>query len=429
MIPWSRVHFPADFPPMFLRWYPLLGPEIVVPLALAGAFLFLVPRIVRLRLPVFLATLIAFSWLFAVTLAIESGRIRTFDGGRLPGGGAAILSAPFVRHSEYYAAVPLIEQMGPRAFAERFPELDVPRTATLPTHVSTHPPGGPMFLWLLWKLTGGSVLAVSLVATLIGALGALPTYAMAKEIYGEGAARTAAVLFACSPGVIVFSATSMDVVFMTIVATAAAVLVRAPRSAAWAVGAGAATAVALSFTWGALGLGIVGLGVGLIAIRAGGTFRRVAVRGSSALAGLAVGGFAIKLLTGIDLVASYGPTYHRQTHYLTYQRSAPYWLVGNVVAFLISAGIAQTSLLVAETKRRWREHRPGFETVVWAALVASTLTMAFKGETDHNWLFWIPFLVTAAAAPAATSAGDLREAAGGGIAQAVVTEALFYTGW
>jgi hypothetical protein len=413
---------------MFLNWNPFLGPQIVIPLALAGAFLLLAPRILRLQLPVFLATLIAFSWLFAVTLATQSGHIRTFDGSRLPAGDAAILSAPFERRSEYYAAVPIIERMGPRTFADRFAELDVPHTSTLPTHVTTHPPGGALFLWVLSELTGGSVLAVSLLVTLIGGLGVLPTYAIAREICGEDAARTAALLFACSPGVIIFSATSMDVVFMTVVAAAGAAVVRAPRSAAWALAAGTGTAVALCFTWGALGLGVVGVGVGLIVVRDGMAFRVVATRGLLAVAGLVGTGLAIGLLTGIDLVGSYGPTYDRQTHYLTYQRSAVYWLVGNVVAFLISAGIAQTSLLVAETKRRWRERRPGFETVVWAALVASTLTMAFKGETDHNWLFWVPFLAVAAA-PAATSVGDLRSAAGGGIGQAVVIEALFYTGW
>lgn len=422
---WSRVHFPADFPPMFLNWHPLVGPEIVIPLAIGAAFLSAVPRVMGLRLPLFLATLVAFTWLFAVTLAIQSGHIRTFDGGRLPGGDAAILSSPFERRSEYYAAVPLVERMGPRAFAERFPQLDVPHSTLLPTHVSTHPPGAPMFLWALSELTGGSVLAVSLLVTLIGALGALPTYAMAKEVYGERVARTAAVLFACSPGVIVYSATSMDVVFMTAVAVAAAALVRAPRSAGWAVGAGALTAVALCITWGALGLGVVGVGVGLLALRDGARLRDVAVRGLLAVAGLVLGALAIELLTGIDLVASYGPTYSRQTHYLTYHRSAAYWLVGNVVALLITAGIAQTSLLVAETRRRWRERRPGFETVVWVALAASTLSMAFKGETDHNWLFWVPFVIVAASA----SAERARVAAVGGLGQAVFTEALFYTAW
>ncbi len=413
---------------MFLNWNPLLGPEMVIPLALASAFLLLIPWIVRLRLHIFLVTLVAFSWLFAVALATQSGQIRTFDGSRLPSGYAAILSAPFERHSEYYAAVPLIERIGPRAFADTFAELDAPHSATLPTHVTTHPPAGPLFLWVLSKMTRGNVLAVSLLVTLIGALGALPTYAIAREIYGRDVARTAALLFACSPGVIIFSATSMDVVFMTVVAAAGAAVVRAPRSAGWALAAGAGTAVALCFTWGALGLGVVGVGVGLIAVRHGMALRVVATRGLLAVVGLAVTGLAIRSLTGIDLVASYGPTYYRQTHYLTYHRSAVYWLAGNVAAFLISAGIAQTSLLVSETKRRWRERRPGFETVLWAALVASTLTMAFKGETDHNWLFWVPFLA-AAAAPAATSVGDLRSAAGGAMAQAVVIEALFYTGW
>lgn len=424
-LPWSRVHFPADFPPLFLNWYPLVGPEIVVPLALGAAFLLAVPRVKHLPLPAFLAVLVAFTWVFSVTLAIESGRIRTFDGGRLPGGNAAILSAPFERHSEYYAAVPLVGELGPRTFAERFPELDRRGISTLPTHVTTHPPGGPMFLWALSKLVGGSVLGVSLLVTLIGALGVLPTYALAKEIYGGSVARTAAVLFVCSPGVLIYSATSMDVVFMTVFAAAAAALVRAPRLKDWALAAGALTAVALCFTWGALALGVVGFGVGILRLRQGMRFRALAIHGLLTVAGLVVATLAIRLLTGIDLVADYGPAVDRQVHYLTYRRSYPYWLVGNVVAFLITAGIAQTSLLVAETRRRWRERRPGFETVVWATLALSTLPTVFKGETDHSWLFFVPLLATAAAA----SAERVRGAAAGGLGQAALTEALFYTAW
>ncbi len=425
LIPWSRVHFPADFPPLFLNWYPLVGPEIVIPLALGALFLFLVPRIERLPLPAFLAAIVAFAWLFSVTLALESGHIRMFQGCCLPGGDAAILSAQFERDGEYYAAVPIVQQLGPRTFAQRFPQLDQPGTRTLPLHVSTHPPGAPMFLWALSKLTYGSVLGVSLLVTLIGALGALPTYAMAKEIYGEEAARAAAVLFAASPGVLIYSATSMDVVFMTSVAVAAAALVRAPRSGAWAVGAGVLTATAMALTWGALGLAVVGMGIGLLALRDGLAFRTLAARGLLALGGFVVGAAVILATTGINLIAAYGPTFDRQIHYLTYRRSFPYWLVGNVVAFLIAAGIAQTSLFVGETARRWRERRPGFETVVWAALITGTLTSVFKGETDHNWMFFLPLLVTAASA----SAERVRGAAAGGLAQAVLTEALFYTGW
>ena len=55
---------------------------------------------------------------------------------------------------------------------------------------------------------------------------------------------------------------------MTVTGVAVAALVRAPRSDAWAIGAGALAAFALAFTWGALAVPIgaewLRLGCGII---------------------------------------------------------------------------------------------------------------------------------------------------------------------
>src|SRR5205085_112864 len=166
------------------------------------------------------------------------------------GGVSTALTAVLERSSDYYADVPLIDRLGPRTFAERFPELDAPHSTTLALHSTTHPPGAPLFAWVLSKVAGGSVLVVTLLVVLIGALGVVPTYAIARELSGERSARIAAVLFACSPGVLLYSATSEDIVLMTATALALAAVVRAPRSDGWAAAAGALTALALCLTWG-----------------------------------------------------------------------------------------------------------------------------------------------------------------------------------
>jgi methylthioxylose transferase len=425
VIPWSRVHFPADFPPLFLNWYPLVGPELLVPVALGGALLLLLPRLLRAPLAVLLVGLVAFCWLFSVSLAVESGHIRTFNGCCLPGGAAAILSAPFERRSEYYAAIPLIDELGPRGFAERYPELDRSGVRVLPLHVTTHPPGAPLLLWALSRATGGSVLDVALLVVLVGAAGAVPTYAIAREAYGAPAARLAAALYAVSPGVLIYSATSMDVVFMTAIAVAMAFMIRAPRSAAWAVAGGAMTAVALCLTWAALVLGLLGLGVGILAVRRGIPFGTLARRGLLALAAFVATAIAVRLAIGLDLPASYARAVVRQTHYLTYRRSYPYWVFGNVVALLITSGLANAALVVAETRRRWRARDPGLETVLGATMVLTSLASVFKGETDHNWLFFVPLVVTVAAA----ATERVRGPATANLAQAMATEVFFYTGW
>jgi hypothetical protein len=418
------VHFPADYPPLFLNWYPLIGLGIVIPLALCIGFLVGLPRMLRSPVPVLLAALVVFSFATAATLAMQSGRIRTFSGCCLPGTGMAMIEAPFDRTGEYFASVPLVDEMGPRTFAERFPELDRRGVHVLPLHATTHPPGAPMLLWLLWRLTGRSALAVALAVVAIGAIGVLPAYAIARGAYDEPVARRAAVLFACSPAVLVYSATSMDVVFMTAVAVPLAAVVRAPKSFAWSVATGLLAAAALGLTWAALVVAPVGLGVGLLAVSSGEPLRRVAARGVSAIASFLGGVLIVRAATGIDLAASYRVAVDRQVHYATYDRSYAYWILGNVVALLISAGVAQTALLITETGRRWRARRPGLESVLWCTLALSSLLGVFKGETDHNWLFFVPVLVAAAAA-----SDPGREAASISVTQAVATEVLFYTGW
>jgi hypothetical protein len=216
----------------------------------------------------------------------------------------------------------------------------------------------------------------------------------------------------------------MDVVFMTAVAVPLAAVVRAPKSFAWSVATGLLAAAALGLTWAALVVAPVGLGVGLLAVSSGEPLRRVAARGVSAIASFLGGVLIVRAATGIDLAASYRVAVDRQVHYATYDRSYAYWILGNVVALLISAGVAQTALLITETGRRWRARRPGLESVLWCTLALSSLLGVFKGETDHNWLFFVPVLVAAAAA-----SDPGREAASISVTQAVATEVLFYTGW
>src|SRR5207248_566295 len=164
----SRLHFPSNLPPLFLRWHPVVGPEVIVPVGLAIAALALLPRMLELRPPALLAVLVAFAFVFSVSLAVQAGRAKTFQRGFLPGGVSTALTAVLERSSDYYADVPLIDRLGPRTFAERFPELDAPHSTTLALHSTTHPPGAPLFAWVLSKVAGGSVLVVTLLVVLIG---------------------------------------------------------------------------------------------------------------------------------------------------------------------------------------------------------------------------------------------------------------------
>jgi 4-amino-4-deoxy-L-arabinose transferase-like glycosyltransferase len=399
---------------------------MLVPVALAVALWFAWPRVVNMRPVALIAVCAVFAWVLALTLAVQSlptshyPHLETVT----PGG---ILGRPFDRPSEYYSAVPTVQRLGPRAFGRDYPSLV--RERALPLHASTHPPGGPILLWALWVLAGHSLTGVSLITAVIGAAGVASAYAIAREVWGEAEARSAALLFACAPGVLIYSFTSMDAVFMTAFGLAVAAIVRAARSDAWAVVAGVLVAVAMSLTWGAFAAVPVAAGVVWLARRDGEGWGILLRRSALGLLGFGAATIALWGVLGVNLAGDLWPALHNQVGYHTYDRPFWYWWIGNEVAFLITAGIAQTALFAAEVRRRLRERRPGFEWVVIATLLLATASTMYKGETDHNWLIFLPMFVSCAGAGTRGDRNEARVAALGGVGQAALTEALFYTGW
>jgi len=421
-LPWAERAFGSNVPPLFAKLDPAVGPWLPVALAVAGVAWLVVPRLTGASPVLFLTSVVVLAWALAVALAAQVH-------------GMADVTAPFRRPLDYAANVPLVQSLGPRAFAERFADL-VPQ---LSLHARTHPPGGELLLWAISRATGGSVTAASLIVVAIGVAGTVPTYAIAREVADERAAKAAAALFAFAPGVVLYSATSMDAVFMTAAACALAALVRAPRSDCWAFAAGLLTAVALCGTFGALSLGLVGVGIGAVAIRdrgdAEGERWRVARRGLVTLAGVVAGALALRAAFGIDLPAAFRANLAAHLHDPSRARPYVYWLFADVPAFLLTAGVAQAGLLVATTRDRWRAGRPGLETVLWGTLAVLTVSGLFRGEVDHIWLFLVPLV--AATAGAALAGGDgaapprtaVPGPLGASIGQATLTQVLLSTYW
>jgi hypothetical protein len=132
-------------------------------------------------------------------------------------------------------------------------------------------------------------------------------------------------------------------------------------------------------------------------------------------------------------VASFRAAARVHLHDPSRARPYLYWVFADIPAFLIVAGIPQAALLAGETRVRWRERRPGLETVLWATLGIAAASGLFLGEVDHIWLFLIPVLVAPAAAFLARepSLGDraLRWPLAVALGQAVLMQVLLYTFW
>jgi hypothetical protein len=421
-IPWAKDAFAGNVPPLLAQLHPSVGPWLPLALVSILVVIAILPGAIRWPTWQFLTVGILLGWLVAVTLAAEAH-------------GLSAITAPFQRPLEYWASVPLARSLGVRAFASNFPDLG----GRLSLHAATHGPSAVLFLWLLSGLSGGSLLGVSFLVTLVGVAGAIPTYAIARELACERTARLAVVLFLCAPGVLIYSATSMDAVFMTVAAVALAALVRAPRSPGWAVGAGALWALALSLTFGAFTLGLFALGIGVIALRdRRQTAAALLARGALVVLGFLLGLLLLRLVLGMNLVADFRAASRANFHDASRARPYFYWVFANIPAFLWVAGVAQTALLVHQTRTQWRARSFGFETVLLSVIALASLSGVFLGEVDHIWLFFIPPLAAVAASglertiavrdmPHADS--YVRNVLAGSLGQTALIQVLLYTYW
>lgn len=115
------------------------------------------------------------------------------------------IARPFERTDiEYYGAVSRVGDL--RTFIGTYPQ----HAGEMPMHAQTHPPGAVLFLWAATRLVGDSALRAALAAILFSALSVPAVYLLARDLGGEPLARLSAALYLLMPGVLLFTATSMD---------------------------------------------------------------------------------------------------------------------------------------------------------------------------------------------------------------------------
>ena len=280
--------------------------------------------------------------------------------------------------------------------------------------MSGHPPGLIVLLHLTGLTTPGRMAALC-----IGAAAAVAplTYALARALVPERAARVAGLLAVASPCLLLFGTTSADAVYAA-VGTAAACLLVARR---WSARAAGALLLGLGslLTWALLA---VGAWAAIVAWRREGLRRAVA---TAALCGAGVGG-----VLGL-LAARYGydPVGALRATDLAYRRSLarlrPYWfwVAGSPTAWALAVGPPIVLAAVAAA-RRAAPAALGLVVVVAVAAVGGYT----KAETERIWLPFVP-LACVAAAEAGLGSRRLRTVLALLLAQAIAAQALFYTVW
>jgi hypothetical protein len=296
-----------------------------------------------------------------------------------------------------------------------------------------------LFLWLLKGIFPGHVVPRALVLAAISALVVVPTWFLARRLAGERAATLAAMLVAVAPAPVIFTFTSMDAVYATLLGGVAALCVYGlgeGGSKRLAIVAGLAAGAVSLMTYA---VGFVLIGVGLWAL-----FTRPVRESIPSLAvaalGIVVALAILRVALGFDLVASYRAGVRLLQSYQDAAartgkptRSYSYWIFGNVAVWLTFAGLPIAALGLREMFFK----RPLYLIALFAPLALVDLSVYFSAETERIGQFSMPFMAVAAAAALARweqSSGERGPpvfAALIGVAaiQTVLLESLYRTYW
>jgi hypothetical protein len=106
---------------------------------------------------------------------------------------------------EYYGDISKVDHEYFFHYVEKMPKLSL--------HGKTHPPLATLFLWMLNRI-GFGIFISSVITVLFGSLTLVFVYLISRDLFGEEAARTGAGIFWLVPSVVLYSAVSMDALFM-----------------------------------------------------------------------------------------------------------------------------------------------------------------------------------------------------------------------
>ncbi len=312
----------------------------------------------------------------------------------------------------------------------------------LSLHARAAPPGPIALLWVLSYLVGRGALALSLATVVVGALALIPLYYWSRDLTHERTARTCCLLYALIPSVVLFTATSAEILFMPFTLGTLFLFDRAlnRNSLRYALAAGIGFGMMSLLKFTLVGIGIYFCLIGLWKLCRRET-RWTVIRVAAAMfATFALFHLMVRWWSGFDVIACLAAA---KTHFDMDQAKLdtitprlPGWAYRflNPLCWFYFAGIPVSLLFL---RRLWRpESNTKTRFLLFAAtLLALNLLYLGRGEGERSALYIFPFL----ALPAAHVLDEL-----GNSTQTLrvltitliflafqcwLTEALFYTYW
>ncbi|WP_210495843.1 hypothetical protein [Patulibacter sp. SYSU D01012] len=394
-------------PPFVFGWLPLVDvPWAVAAAVVLGLAVVAAPRLRDARMPPLATAGALFGVALAAGLTVGAARRGTYGWWQIFDLGPR---GSFEAANEYLPGLPTLH-WGVGNYLDRFAEV-VP---SQPVNIAGHPPLPLLLMRAIGADTAPTQAALCIVCA---ALCAPLTYAIARSLRaGEGTARTAGLLAALSPIVLLDGVTSMDAVFAAAGAAAAALLLaRSP----WLLALGGVVFGACTLlSWALLG---VGAAVALAVLLRDGV-RRAVVVAAVAGAGFVGGNALLAAGWGYDPVATLLNTEAVYRNSLARVRPWWFWVLGSPVAWGIMLGPVVVAALARAALRRHPAAVAIAAVVVFAAVAGFT-----KAETERIWLIFVPLACVGAAY--ALPARRLRWALGWLAAQALVLQLLVETVW
>lgn len=382
-----------------------------------------------------------FAWKLAGWFLVVVVTIAMLDGG------PKRLWRPFdvLHNSDYIGGVAAVQS--PRDFLHDYVDI----RHTLPMHCQTHPPGAVLFLWAVERCLGPGPVGASIVAILVAALSVPAVVGLAcLAIEGERG-RLAGALFVLAPNVVLFTATSMDAVFMVPMIWTVYLLFRAVEQPSrrragllgLLAGVSASLAAMMTFSTALLAVWAISLGLFVLLLKRE-CFPATFVALAAALGASILFYGLVYLYSGYSLIEMLreavgshesimqGGNYASPRQYL-------HLVVGNLVAFLVGSGIPIAVLYLSMAKQDLStlKTRPSTESLssgrllnyTFLATLALTLVAPlYTLEVERIWIFLVPFL-TIGAARRLEDASDACLALSLVAVQTIVMESFLETLW
>jgi hypothetical protein len=311
----------------------------------------------------------------------------------------------------------------------------------LSMHAKVHPPGPIALLWLLSYAVGQDPLPLSVATMAFGVLALLPLYGWCVQLAGRRVALTCCLLYTLMPALVLFTATSADILFMPFTLTTLYLFTRAIQRGSWvsalAGGVGYACMSLLSFSLISLGAYFALAGILHLAQ---GRRRETVMTAIFMLSAFLAVHAALHWATGFNVVACFHDckaqfdTDQVGLELLSPRYASWVWKLANPACWFYYAGIPVSVLFL------WRLMRPESETqglfvAFGATLLALNLLYLARGEGERSAMYVFPFM----AIPAAHLLDRFVREAGTAVPlvatlaflgfQCWFTESYFYTFW